>query len=96
MRHEVTPGIFSEFTGRHYDTIEDLVSEETNGWVATAVVDHGKKIGVGVWGPFDSRKDARNALLRLKTVWRREGIGRPGQTVRTKITWLAKPEETRA
>lgn len=61
---------YSEKTDRSYATKEELVAAEAHGWVVLAF--HRVTGNVGTWGIWPTKREAVNAMNRLKTATRKE------------------------
>jgi hypothetical protein len=64
---------YSEDTQTRYDTWDDLVEAEANGWVVVAIIKDGKQEWPWIVGPFATKQEASNARVRARTKWNREG-----------------------
>ena len=60
---------FSDDTGTEYDSWEDLVNEESNGYLAIAIISNGKREWPWCVGPFGTKREAANARQRMKKRW---------------------------
>lgn len=67
---------YSTVTGKHYDSWEDLVLVEANGWSCVATVKHisrktsGEQIACRVYGPYQTRREARNMANSFRRHWK--------------------------
>lgn len=88
--HEFRPGekppieAYSGTTGKTYPTFDDLVEAETNGWLAIMLITGAHRLAGQTWpwvhGPFATKREAQNAVNRLRTRCKREADQYPGQT----------------
>lgn len=68
---------FSEATNTHYDSWDDLVRAESNGYVVVAIIENGRQRWPWIIGPFEDRSAAERARDRTRTKMRRQvGPGR--------------------
>lgn len=66
-------GAYSPATDTHYDTWDELVAAETNGWVATLIAETRKgQAFTFTLGPFDEKRLANNASRRMRALWKKE------------------------
>jgi hypothetical protein len=70
-------GAYSESTNTHYDSWDDLVAAEANGYIVTAVLHRGKQTWTWSIGPYDDQRLANNAKQRLKTRIKKERDSHP-------------------
>jgi len=80
-------GAYSPTTDTHYDSWDDLVAAEANGYVVTAVLRRGKQTWTWSVGPFDARRLAVNAKRRLRTRHRRAPQGTELVTITIRPLW---------
>lgn len=62
---------YSEATGKTYDSYEELVKAESNGWLVTALVTRGDKTWPWSYGPFAEKSDAERHRNRVRGKWNR-------------------------
>jgi hypothetical protein len=63
---------YSSGSGKEYDSWEDLVAAEANGYVAVAIITHGKMTWPWVVGPFPDKAAAQRGRVRLRRKMNRE------------------------
>jgi hypothetical protein len=59
---------YSEITGAYYESYEDLVAAESNGYAVVGVSERPRTVPVVV-GPFPDKKEAAKAVQRLRRGW---------------------------
>lgn len=62
-------------SGHRFDSWDDLVEAQANGWVATAILrERAKRESLFTWtvGPFPSKREATNAGQRIRANFRRQ------------------------
>ena len=52
---------------RRYDSWDDLVAAESNGYVASVILRQGKKVWTWTTGPWPTKREGNNARNRLRT-----------------------------
>jgi hypothetical protein len=73
-------------TGESFDTLEELLAAESNGWMVIAVVTNGKKTWPAAEGPYPlDKKEATKAAARLRARWKRTARNYPGITYKIHI-----------
>lgn len=83
---------FSSKTGLWYDTWDDLVEVEANGYIVTAILEEdapAKTLFTASVGPFPTQKDANNARARMRTSFKRSA--REGNSLSRLIKITVKP-----
>lgn len=63
---------YSASTQREYESWEDLVAAESNGYMVVAIITKGKQSWPWSIGPFTDRHEAVKARNRLRTRMKRE------------------------
>jgi hypothetical protein len=63
---------YSDATGKGYNSFDDLIYAEANGWVVVAILRKGVNTWPWVVGPFTDKPDAQRARNRLRTKLKRE------------------------
>lgn len=81
--------IYSEPTGKSYDTLEDLLDAESNGYVVVGVTD---RRGEAPWcvGPFVDKADARREAAKMRRHIKRLDRVKPPAWTRVSVRTLWK------
>lgn len=87
---EVTTEVYSAETQIRYDSWDDLVAAEGNGYVVVGVTDRPNTVPVVV-GPYPDEQEAQKARVRLRRKWKKEEA-ELGFTARThvRVCWKEK------
>lgn len=64
-------GAYSPRTDTHYRTFDDLVAAEASGWVVL-VISERPGSAPGVFGPFETKVEARAVRDKWRPRWRRD------------------------
>ena len=72
-------------SGETYNSYEDLITAETNGWLVLAVVSKGAKTWPAAEGPYEDKNSANRAANRLRNRWRKTARNYPGVTYRIHV-----------
>jgi len=68
-------------SGKGYNTFDDMVYAEANGWVVVAILRKGVNTWPWVVGPFTDKPDAQRACGRLRTKLKREQFDHPNEDI---------------
>lgn len=90
---------WSDNTHTKYPSWDALVLAESNGWLATLILSNGKQTWTWSEGPFpgpDGKKEAKNAVVRMRKRVRKEIAMRAPHTVlvstSTRPAWKPKAQ----
>lgn len=80
---------YSSETGKHYDSWDELVAAESNGWLTIALISSPKETWPYVTGPYDTKEQARNAQSRIRNKIKKEQRDHPdyGFSVYVRPAW---------
>jgi hypothetical protein len=80
---------YSDTTNTAYDSWDDLVAAEANGYTMTAIISNGKKTWPYVHGPFATQEDARKEARRMRRKFQRDQRG--GRYVHQTYQFFIRP-----
>ena len=75
-----------------YDTYEELLENETNGWVVSSIMSKGKQTWSFTEGPFVDIKDAKNLAARIRRMHKKESDLYPDTKATIQVRPLWKPQ----